>query len=278
MIADGSNGGMSGRVARPPVLAGTPELIFRWRPLRQAYLPKLLNLAVVGGAFALLITTVRIQVKVPEKSVPRKAGLIYLRDDVESQILARRAREGGPFPSRFEPSQWPGLAEVEAAAMNAAQFQPPAYAPVVPDLPPESLAKPIPLAPRGEAFFPPRTVVRTTPPEAGNLRLAPALYPLSGITEADFPDKLPEFGVADKDVSRTPWRFLVKLGPGGAVEECVSLEKGNEKGADALENWLQALQFKAAPGKPDRWAALGISFTNQPKVPEGPKSDGTDPR
>ncbi len=254
------------------MLPGTPELIFRWRPLRQAYLPKLLNLALVGGLFTLLVTTVRIQVKVPEKSMPRKAGLIYLRDDAESRVLARRAREGGPFPSRFEPSEWPGLAETEAAAMNAAQFQPPVYAPVVPDLPPESLAKPVPLAAKGEAFFPSRTVVRTVPPEPGNLRLAPALYPLSGITAEELPDRLPEFGLADKEVSRAPWRFLVKLGPEGTVGECVSLEKGNEKGADALENWLQGLQFKVAPGKAERWIALGISFTNQPKA------DGTDAR
>lgn len=247
-----------------PHLAGTPELIFRWRPLKSPLVPKLLNVALVGGAFVLLVTAVRIQVKVPEKLVPRKGSLIYLGDNEESRMLARKAREGGPFPSRFEPDQWPGLAEVETAAMNAAQFRPPEYEPEVPDLPPENLAVPVPLAVKGEAFFPERKVVKNPPPDPGNLRLAPALYPLSGVTEADLPEKLPSFGVvADKEMTRAQWRFLLLLGPEGTVKQCISLEKGGgAKGADALETWLYALQFKAG-GKGERWVAMGVGFTNQ---------------
>ena len=84
---------------KPP---GTHQWVFRWRPLRQPLLPKLFALALVGAGFAFLVTSVRVRVKALEKSTPRKASVIYLRDDAQGRALSLRAQEGGPFPSRFE--------------------------------------------------------------------------------------------------------------------------------------------------------------------------------
>ena len=38
-------------------------MVFRWRPLKEPLLPKVFALLFVGGGFAFLITSVRIQVK-----------------------------------------------------------------------------------------------------------------------------------------------------------------------------------------------------------------------
>jgi hypothetical protein len=70
-------------------------------------------------------------------------------------------------------------------------------------------------------------------------------------------------------MSSASWRFLVRLNPDGGVAECVSLEKGGEAGAPELEAWLHQIQFKPELGKPFRWIAVGIGFTNQP-VADGP--------
>ena len=106
---------------KPP---GSHQWVFRWRPLKQPLLPKLFGLALVGAAFVFLVTSVRIRVTALEKSTPRKASVIYLRDDAQGRALTLRAQEGGPFPSRFALSQWDGMAMLEAAAIEVTSASP----------------------------------------------------------------------------------------------------------------------------------------------------------
>lgn len=262
---------MTASPVNPRRSAHPVEWVFRWRPLGSPMVPKLIALAVAGTAFTVLVTTVRIRLVLPEKLSPRKASLIFLGDDAQSRALALRAREGGPFPARFDPADWEGLAKVEQEVMDAARFQPPPYVPVMDDLPEENLVQPLVLAPRGMAFFPKRKTTATDAPDASKLRIAPAIYPLSAAAAATLPDEFPSFeGAVDSSAS---WRFIVCLNAEGGVTECVSLEKGAEGdlAADALRKWLHRVKFKPARGKPDRWIALGIGFTNQ-------TSDGTDAR
>lgn len=262
MMADG--------MVKPHKLAGTPQWLFRWSTSKTLLLPKLFALVFVGAAFVILITSVRIRVTALEKSSPRKASVIYLRDDAEGRALTLRAHEGGPFPSRFEPSQWEGMAALEAAALDAVRFQPQPYVPAVADLPAGNWVPQVELAAKGQSFFPKRTPPSTNPPELAKLKLAPALYPLSGEASATLPETLPPFEAAvDGAMSSASWRFLVRLNPDGGVAECVSLEKGGEAGAPELEAWLHQIQFKPELGKPFRWIAVGIGFTNQP-VADGP--------
>lgn len=263
-------------MASRTVKAGKPvavsELIFRWRGSQQPVVPKLLAIALVGVAFLLLVTTVRIRVDAPEKSAPRRASVIFLRDDVEGRALTLRAREGGPFPSRFKPSEWEGLVGIETAAMDAVRFQPPAYVPVVEDLPAESQLQPLELATKGVSFFPNREFEPVILPDPGQLKPAPVLYPLSGVTAEILPRELPTFGAEiDAAMTANSWRFLVRLSPDGTVAECVSLGKGAEPGTAELDAWLRRLQFKPDPAKPFRWISVGIGFTNQ-------AADGTDAR
>ncbi|MES2440662.1 MAG: hypothetical protein V4584_16470 [Verrucomicrobiota bacterium] len=263
---------MASGMVKPHKLAGAPEWIFRWRGSRQPLFPRLFAVALAGAALTFLITTVRIRVAAPEKSTPRKASVIYLRDDAQGRALTLRAQEGGPFPSRFELSQWAGLPELEAAALEASRYEPPPYVAVLRNLPPENLVKPLELAAKGERFFPKRVSPALEMTDPGKLKVAPVLYPLSGVTQESLPDDLPPFDSAvDSAMSSEAWRFLVRLNPDGSVAECVSLEKGGETGAAELEAWLRRIQFPSEPAKPFRWIAVGIGFTNQP-------ADGTDAR
>lgn len=263
---------MADGAVRPRKLMDTPEWVFRWRGSRQPFFPRLVALAVVTAGFAFLITSVKIRVNAPGKSAPRKASVIYLNDDAQGRALTLRAQEGGPFPSRFVLSQWSGLAEMEAAGMEAARYQPPPYEPRLQDLPVKNGVASLELAARGATFFPQRAAQPMVVPGFGKLKVAPVLYPLSGITAGDLPRDLPPFdAVVDSAMSSASWRFLARLNPDGGVAECVSLKKGGEAGAPELEAWLQKIRFQPDPAKPFRWISVGIGFTNQP-------SDGTDAR
>lgn len=245
-----------------------PTWVFRWLPRKQPLFPKVFAVTLVGGVFAFLVLSVRVRVDAPEKASPRKASLIFLRDDARGRALTLRASEGGPFPSRFDLSQWEGLAPLEAAAMATVRFQPPAYDPQMEDLPAGNLIRPQELAAKGERFFPDHPRSAAEVPAAGRFKIAPVLYPLAGAIP--LPAKLPPFaGAVDAAMSAASWRFLVRLNSEGGVVECVSLENGGEADAAELEAWLHGIRFQPQPGMPFRWIALGIQFTNQPV-------DGTD--
>ncbi len=233
--------------------------------------PKLVSLTVAGTAMVLLVTTVRIRVVMPEKTSPQKGSLIYLGEDAQSRALALEAREGGPFPARFELSSWTGLAEIERRALEAVSYQPPPYQPVLKDLPDENPVQPVVLAARGEVFFPRRKKVGTNPPNISQLRLSPVLYPLSTAAKAALPEALPAFdGVVDEKLSAPSWRFLMCLDAAGGVIECASLETADKAAADTLESWLHQVRFTPEPGKPTRWISIGVGFTNQPA--DGPEA------
>lgn len=252
-------------------LAGTSDLVFRWRPIKSPWIPKLLAVAFAGVAFALLMT-LRIRVDVPEKLSPQRAAVIFLGDDAQGRALTLRAQEGGPFPAKFKLSQWEGLADLERGAMEAARFQPKPYVPPMQELPKENQLQSLELAAKGQSFFPTRSSASAGSTAPAKLKLAPVLYPLAGISHESMPSGLPAFDAAvDGELASASWRFLVRLNPEGGVMECVSLEKGGEAGAPELEAWLHRIQFKPDPGKSSRWIAVGVGFTNQP-------ADGTDAR
>lgn len=229
-------------------------------------------MAVAGAAFTFLITAVSVKVDSPEKTALRKGSVIYLRNDAQGRAMALRASEGGPFPSRFELSQWQGFPDLDAAAMDSARYHPPQYVPDIKNLPPVNMVRPLPLAARGQSFFPERTMTALDIPSSGKMKIAPVIYPLSGVTEETMPADLPAFTAAvDSAMSSASWRFLLRLNTDGSVAECVSLDKGGEPRAAELESWLQRILFKPDFTKPPRWISVGIGFTNQP-------ANGTDAR
>lgn len=253
-------------------LVDTPEWIFRWSPRRQPLVSKIIALLFAGGFFLYLITSVRIRVVPPEKSTPRRASVIYLNDDVEGINLTLNAREGGPFPSRFDLSQWVGIDKLEEAGMNLAKFQPPLYHPQVDGILFESGIKPEDLAAKGERFFPIYRQAPISTPEMIPRQLAPVLSALSEVSKEAFPEHFPIFeGQVDAAMAAGTWRFLLRINSAGTVVEAVSIEKGGEAGLLALEKWLRQIRFKPEKGKSFRWAAVGIEFINQ-------VAHGSDPR
>jgi hypothetical protein len=249
-------------MVKPRKRANHHPWVFRWRPLGRPLFPRIFALAIVSGGFLFLITSVRVRVDAMEKSTPRKASVIFLRDDEQGRALSLRAREGGPFPSRFDLSQWGGLALLENSAIDAVRFQAPAYEPELEPLPANDEVSPLAFAAKGVRFFPEHPLPPDDTPDATGLRPAPVLYPLSG---GPLPDRLPPFEAAvDAAMSAASWRFLLRLDPGGTVVECVSLENTDQPGAAELEKWLRRIAFKPGPGEPFRWIAVGVGFTNQP--------------
>lgn len=260
---------MAQGMVKPRKSADSHQWVFRWRPLGRPLFPRLFALALVGGGFTFLITSVRVQVDAMEKSTPRKASVIFLGDDTQGRALSLKAQEGGPFPSRFDLSQWGGLALLENSALDAIRFESPAYEPKLEPLPTAEPVAPLAFAAKGERFFPEHPQPPDAIPDSSGLRPAPVLFPLSG---GSLPDSLPPFDAAvDAAMSAASWRFLLRLSPDGAVMECVSLENTDQPGALELEKWLRRVPFPPDRSEPFRWIAVGVGFTNQP-------AHGADPR
>jgi hypothetical protein len=262
---------MARRISIKDKRMAAPAWVFNWRRLGGSPVHHGIAILVVGCGFALFLTSVRIRVASPTPWATHKASVIHVTDDAEGQALTLRAREGGPFPSRFEPSAWPNAVAMEQAAQEVARWTPPPYVPVLRDLPAE-LTPPVTLAAKGVSTLPKLSPESPAAPLAMKLRLAPVLDPLSGITPAAMPGELPPFDQAvDATMTAEPWRFLLRLDSAGKVSECVSLAGGDEAGPSRLEAWLRRVSFIPEPAKPSRWIAVGVGFANQP-------ANGTDAR
>ena len=239
---------------------------------RESSFPKWFAIVVVGGAFAFFLTSVRIRVAPPAPWATHKASVIQVTDDAEGRALTLRAREGGPFPSRFDPSAWEGAAAMEQAAFEAARWTPPPYVPVLRTLPDEVTAASAACGQR-----------RANPAETPARSHAPPRLPRNSGWCRSFircpgsrPRQCrascrPSMACVDAAMTAEPWRFLVRLDAAGTVQDCVSLAGGDEAGPPPLEVWLRRVSFNPEPAKPSRWIAVGVGFTNQP-------ADGTDAR
>ena len=262
---------MARRVSIRDQRMAAPVWVFNWHPLRESTLPKIGAILTVSGGFALFLTSFRIRVDPPTPWAIHKASVIHVANDADGRALTLRAREGGPFPSRFEPSEWKGTVAVEQAAFQSAWRSPPPYLPTLRNLPPAP-PPPVALASKGTPTLPKLNPELLVTPQTADVKLTPVLYPLSGIPATAMPRTTPPFEDAvDAAMSAEPWRFLLKLNAAGNVQDCVSLAGGDEAGPLPLVAWLLRVPFPPDPTKPARWIAVGIAFTNQP-------ANGPDPR
>lgn len=246
----------------------TPQWVFGWQATKSPWFPKFAALVVGGALFAFLVTMVRIPMTTFGKMASQKGSFIYLRDD---GALALKAREAGPFPSRFEPAAWQGFAELDQAALAAAKLPQIPYTPEMKDLLLEDRVPALEFSAKGKSFFPARAPVILEAFAPDESTLVPTLYPLAAENAAVIPGGLPPFpGLVSAEMTSLSWRFLVRLNPAGSVAECVSLGRGADDGAAALEEWLRQVKFSTNPDQSSRWIAVGIGFINQ-------AADGTDP-
>lgn len=255
---------MSKRVSRKAMRLEGPKWIFPWRRVGEPIVPKILALSLAGVMFALVLTAVKVRVASPIEWAPRRASAIHVLDDEEGRALTLRAREGGPFPSRFEPSEWQGALALEQSAFEAARPVPLPHVPVLRSLPERGLINPALLAEKRGSVLPKRSFSKIVPPVVGKIKAVPVLQPLSGIQNSAMPGELPPYdGVVDATMTVEPRRFLIRLDAGGNVQDCISLAGGDEAGSSPLETWLRRVAFSAEPGKASRWIAIGVGFSNQ---------------
>ena len=255
---------MGTRTSRKDLRKNAPEWVFQWRLTMGSPIHKWGAILLVGSGFAFFLTSARIRVVPPPPWTTHKATVIHVTDDAEGRALTLRAREGGPFPSRFDPAAWQGAAALERTAFESARWTPPPYVPELRKLP-ERGAPRMKLAAQGEPVLPKLRPLPDVAPPTVKLRPTPELYPLSGIAAAALPDSLPDFDeMVDAALTAQPWRFLVRLDAAGNVQDCVSLAGGDESGSPPLEAWLRRVSFHPEPAKPSRWIVVGVGFTNQP--------------
>lgn len=253
------------------VRLGTPrQWVFQWKPEKQPAFGKWFALAFTIALFAFLITSVRVRVVTPALTVPRKASLIYLQDDARGRALTLRAKEGGPFATRFDLDHWRGLPALESAALAAVQFRPPTHVPGLPPPLPDDPVPPVKIAARGERFFPDRdqeTDGEGSPAVASSIKVVPVLYPLGKQISEVLPTELPP--LEKMPLEQGVWQFLVRLNASGIVTDCVSVDRADDTGTDVLEKWVRTMQFKPDSTKNERWIPFAVGFINQ-------AADGTD--
>lgn len=255
-----------------------PEWVFSWRVFRDAWLPKASAYLLVTGGFIILLTFFRIRVAPPTPWASDKASVIHVTNDEDGRTLKIRAREGGPFPSRFDPAEWPEAAAAEQkllTATGAGAPRPPTLMRLAYDQPHEP-----PLLPSArDPVLPKRRSTIEPPPSSSGLRATPQLHPLSGITPKAMPAELPVFDApVDPAMNAGFWRFLLHLDAAGNVLDCVSLAGGDEPGLAAISFWLRRISFGRDAQNNSRWIALGLSFANLPATPPKPPADGPDSR
>jgi len=255
---------MGARTSRKDPRKDAPEWVFQWHLTMGSPLHKWAAILLVGGGFAFFLTSARIRVVPPTPWATHKATVIHVTDDTEGRTLTLRAREGGPFPSRFDPSAWDGAAALERTAFADTNWTPPPYIPELRKLP-EPVTPRVTLAAKGEPTLPKLRPLSKAAPPAVKLSPTPELYPLSGIAAAALPRELPPFDQAvNAALTAEPWSFLVRLDAAGNVQDCVSLAGGDDTGTPPMETWLRRVSFNPDPAKPSRWMVVGVGFTNQP--------------
>lgn len=263
---------MAAKLKNNERLAAREALIFGWRPGSSPLFPKLAALGIVGGIFTILLANLRVSVVTPGAVTGRHASLMLMPAAAMSGEWLSKAREGGPFPSRFEPDEWESALSLERDMMAALLRPATSYTPALRELPANEPVPAVPLANKGERVFPPGEKIRRDPVISTPIRMMPGLYPLSGVTAAELPEKTPPFpGEITAAMASTPWRFLIRLLPGGGVADCTSLAGSEEPDANEIEAWLRQMKFDPATYKRSPWIAVAVHFTNQP-------ADGTDAR
>lgn len=269
---------MSKRIPMKLKRREAPEWVFPWRVFRDAWLPKASAIALVSGGFVILLTFFRIRVVPPAPWASDRASVIHVTDDEDGRALKIRAREGGPFPSRFDPAEWPdatATGQKLLASTGAGVPRPPTLRRLAYDKPPD----PALFSSAGSPVLPKRRSTIEPPPSSSGLRTTPLLHPLSGITPQAMPADLPPFeGPVDPAINAGFWRFLLHLDTAGNVLDCVSLAGGDEPGLAAVSTWLRRMSFGRDAKKKSRWIALGLTFANLPATTPKPPADGPDSR
>lgn len=239
------------------------QWVFPWWRRTSRLRPMLLPVGLAVLGFIFLLGALRVKVGSPQFEMERTGSLVYLPSDGDGLAWAIRARESGPELSRYEPGAWSGFAELERQLTEVTSVRLPARAVKLLELPEAAPNRTVELAAKGVPMLPVRVTAAEAPPAPQAWRLVPALEPLSPLGGAAMPETLPE--LADQinpKMAEVEWRFLLRLGPAGDVDECLPLTQ-NADGAGLLETWLRKIKFDPKLAADGGWFAVGVRFTNQ---------------
>lgn len=257
---------MAKRVSMKHKRMEAPEWVFRWRRPRGPQWPSWIAMAIVLAVFALFFSSVQIRISSPVSWTAAKASVIRVLDDVDGRALTLMAREGGPFPSRFDPKEWEWAQEKSLQVYQAARWQSPPYVPSLRELQQKSPAGASQWTTRREPVLPSRKPSSIEPQIMEKSAPRPVLFPLSVTAAASLPSELPAFDAnVPPAMAAEPWRFLLHLDATGTVLDCFPLAGGEEAGPSVLADWLRSISFQPDAAKANRWIAVGVGFTNSSK-------------
>jgi len=237
-------------------------LAFAWMLPEASGWAVFMAILIAGALAAFLFVSLRVRVVPPPRVIERKAEVILIPSGDAGREWEIRAREAGPFPTRFEPTSWPGFRQIEESALAGLQT-PGTRRAELHEWPAEQAAIATPVAMKGQRILP-KVDWR---PEAPPIRTGDArkgwdleLQRLTVLPEDAWPTVLPEFiGELDPTTAAVSWRFLVQINPDGRVEQCLMLNASSEAGGEPLEQWLRGVKFGPSAAKAG-WIGVGILF------------------
>jgi hypothetical protein len=236
---------------------------FAWQLPESSTWALFCAVAITGALAVALFGGLRVRVVPPPRVIERKAEAVMIPADAEGRNWAILAQEAGPFPTRFEPSSWPAMRALEAGSWPqlASRVE---RRPKLHEWPAEPTVMTSPAAAKGQRVLPQLQWRQEAPPEAGRgggWKLD--LQRLTVLPAEAWPKALPDFqGEVTPEMAAASWRFLVRVGSGGRVEDCLALNPASPGGA-GLESWLRGLRFgRAAAGA--GWIGVGVNFNRKP--------------
>jgi hypothetical protein len=241
-------------------------LAFAWMLPEASGWAAFMAILIAGALAAFLFAGLRVRVTPPPRVIERKAEVILIPSGEIGREWEIRAKEAGPFPTRFEPTAWPGFRQMEDAAWASLQT-PGARRPELHEWPEEAVVLATPVAIKGQRFLP-KVDWNPVPSPASVADAGKSwdleLQRLTVLPEDAWPTVLPEFtGELDLTAAAAPWRFLVQIGPDGRVEQCLMLNASSEPGGNVLEQWLRGVRFGPSASKAG-WIGVGILFKRKP--------------
>jgi len=243
--------------------------LFAWSRPTDSRMPMLMAISITAVAFAFMLHSLRVDLGFIPATRADHASLIFAGNDAIGIELKRRATEDGPFPLRFDPSGDDAVMKLRQTALDAMRFSAPPYVPKLRPLLETSMLETPSLAPVGEAVFPRRPLPAIAAPSKSESRPQPMLTPISGISIAEMPSKLPELSaeIVDKAL-RDSWRFMIHVDPNGRVLDCVALNGTESPATTAVGEWLRQVEFQIQPAAA-RWFAVDLGIVNQaPHAPD----------
>lgn len=263
---------MSARISIKQKRLEAPQWIYDWRKSGRYLMRSSLAILIAAGLFAFFLIVVRVRVVRPMTWAAPQASLIHVDDSVSGRMLAQRAREDGPFPSRFLPSDWDAARVLEGKLDEVTRSAPELYVPALRGFS-DVVSERAGLALRGEPVLPTRPLALMQQPEVRKLVMVPQLSPISGFGINELPSELPDLKIEVGDaMASQSWYFLIRLDARGRVRDCVPMAAGAALQPTVIERWLRHIVFRESPEVAERWVALGVGFKNQ-ALNDGTKPD-----